>query len=63
MVAGSVVAVVTLGTLVGSLMPLGIRKLGLDPAVSSTPFVASLVDVVGLMVYFSIARVILTLSQ
>lgn len=61
MVAAAVVAVVTLGTLVGSLMPLAIRRLGLDPAVSSTPFVASLVDVVGLMVYFSIARMILTL--
>jgi magnesium transporter len=61
MVAAAIVAVVTLGTLVGSLMPLAIRRLGLDPAVSSTPFVASLVDVVGLMVYFSIARVILAL--
>jgi magnesium transporter len=55
----SVVAVVTLGTLVGSLMPLAIRRLGLDPAVSSTPFVASLVDVVGLVVYFTVARIVL----
>jgi magnesium transporter len=54
----SVVAVVTLGTLVGSLMPLAMQRLGLDPAVSSTPFVASLVDVLGLAVYFTIARVI-----
>jgi magnesium transporter len=62
MVAIAVVAVVTLGTLVGSLMPLAIQRLGLDPAVSSTPFVASLVDVFGLVVYFSIARTILELT-
>jgi magnesium transporter len=55
-VALSVVAVVTLGTLVGSLMPLVIERLGLDPAVSSTPFVASVVDVLGLMLYFSVAH-------
>jgi magnesium transporter len=61
-VALSVVAVVMLGTLVGSLMPLAIRRLGLDPAVSSTPFVASLVDVFGLVVYFSLARFLLSLS-
>jgi magnesium transporter len=56
-VAIAVVAVVTLGTLVGSLMPLAIKKLGLDPAVSSTPFVASIVDVLGLFVYFTVARI------
>lgn len=56
-VAVAVVAVVTLGTLVGSLMPLAIKRLGLDPAVSSTPFVASIVDVLGLCVYFTVARV------
>ena len=55
-VALSIVAVVTLGTLVGSLMPLAIKRVGLDPAVSSTPFVASLVDVLGLVVYFTVAR-------
>lgn len=54
----AVVAVVTLGTVVGSILPLMIRRLGLDPAVSSTPFVASLVDVLGLALYFSTARVI-----
>jgi magnesium transporter len=60
MVVGtSLIAVVTLGTLVGSLMPLLIKRLGLDPAVSSTPFVASLVDVFGLAVYFSVSRVVL----
>jgi len=60
MVVGvSLVAVVTLGTLVGALMPLLIKRLGLDPAVSSTPFVASLVDVFGLAVYFTVSRVVL----
>lgn len=58
-VAISLVAVVTLGTLVGALMPLLIKRLGLDPAVSSTPFVASLVDVFGLVVYFSVSRIAL----
>lgn len=55
----SVLAVVTVGTLVGSLLPLAIKRVGLDPAVSSTPFIASLVDVLGLLVYFSISRAIL----
>lgn len=57
-VSTAIVGVVTMGTLVGSLMPLAIRRVGLDPAVSSTPFVASLVDVLGLVVYFSIARAV-----
>jgi magnesium transporter len=60
MVVGvSLVAVVTLGTLVGALMPLLIKRIGLDPAVSSTPFVASLVDVFGLAVYFTVSHVVL----
>ncbi len=54
----SVLAVVMMGTLVGSLLPLGIKRVGLDPAVSSTPFIASLVDVLGLLVYLNIARAI-----
>jgi magnesium transporter len=58
-VSVSVLAVVTVGTLVGSLLPLAIKRVGLDPAVSSTPFIASLVDVLGLLVYFSISRLIL----
>lgn len=57
-VSVSVVAVVMVGTLVGSLLPLAIKRAGLDPAVSSTPFIASLVDVLGLLVYFSVARMI-----
>ena len=55
----SIVSVVALGTLVGALFPLGIRRIGFDPAVSSTPFIASLVDVLGLLVYFGVAQLAL----
>lgn len=61
-VATSITAVVSLGTLVGALMPLLIKRLGLDPAVSSAPFVASLVDVFGLVVYFSVSRYLLMVA-
>jgi magnesium transporter len=59
----SIVCVVTLGTLLGSVLPLLIRKVGLDPAVSSTPFIASLVDVLGLIAYFSLSRWILAATM
>ncbi len=58
-VAGSLVAVVTWGTLAGSMLPLVLRSLGVDPATASTPFVATLCDVTGLIIYFSIASVAL----
>ena len=48
-----------MSTVVGSLLPVLIRRVGLDPAVSSTPFIASVVDVLGLLVYFSVAHMIL----
>lgn len=54
----SLVGVVLWGTLMGSMLPLIIKKLGFDPATSSAPFVATLVDVTGLIIYFSIAMVI-----
>ena len=54
-VGGSIVAIVTLSTIIGSLLPMLIERVGLDPAVSSTPFIASVVDVLGLLVYFSVA--------
>ena len=47
------------GTLTGSLLPFLMRRLGFDPAVSSAPFVATLVDVTGLVIYFSVAAVVL----
>lgn len=58
-VAISLVGVVTWGTLAGSMLPFVIRSLGFDPASASAPFVATLVDVCGLIIYFSVASVIL----
>jgi magnesium transporter len=56
----SLIGVVLWGTLVGSMLPLILKKLGADPAASSTPFVATLVDVTGLIIYFSMAFAILS---
>lgn len=58
-VALSLVGVVTWGTLAGSTLPFFLRRLGLDPASASAPFVATLVDVVGVVIYFSVARWVL----
>jgi len=56
----SLIGVVLWGSLVGSMLPLLLKKLGADPAASSTPFVATLVDVTGLIIYFSVAFAILS---
>jgi magnesium transporter len=58
-VAGSLIGVVTFGTLAGSMLPLILRRVGFDPASASAPFVATLVDVTGLVIYFTVASVIL----
>jgi magnesium transporter len=58
-VAGSLVGVVTFGTVTGSHLPFVLKKLGFDPASASAPFVATLVDVSGLVIYFSVASLIL----
>jgi magnesium transporter len=58
-VAVALVGVVLWGTLIGSLLPFLLRRLGFDPAASSAPFVATLVDVTGLIIYFSVGIVIL----
>ena len=55
----SLVGVVLFGSLAGSMLPFILRKLKFDPAVSSAPFVATLVDVTGLIIYFTIAYLIL----
>jgi len=55
----ALVGVVMWGTLAGSMLPLVLRRLGFDPASSSAPFVATLVDVTGLVIYFSVAAIIL----
>ena len=56
----SLVGVVLWGTITGSMLPLVLKKLGADPAVSSAPFVATLVDVTGLIIYFSVAYLFLS---
>jgi magnesium transporter len=58
-VAFSLVGVVVWGTLTGSMLPFLLKRLGFDPATSSAPFVATLVDVTGLVIYFTVALVIL----
>jgi magnesium transporter len=58
-VAASLLGVVLWGSLVGSMLPFVLRRLGLDPATASAPFVATLVDVTGLVIYFTTARTIL----
>lgn len=55
----SLVGIVMWGSLTGSMLPLLLKRLGFDPATSSAPFVATLVDVTGLLIYFSVAFVIL----
>ncbi len=55
----SLVGVVVWGTVTGSMLPFLLRRLGFDPATSSAPFVATLVDVTGLVIYFSVAIVVL----
>lgn len=56
----SLVGVVLWGNLAGSILPIFLKRMGFDPAVSSAPFVATLIDVTGLLIYFSIASLILT---
>jgi magnesium transporter len=58
-VALSLVGIVLWGTLSGSMIPIVLKRVGIDPAASSAPFVATLVDVTGLIIYFSIAAILL----
>jgi magnesium transporter len=55
----ALIGIVLWGTLAGSMLPFVLRRLGFDPATSSAPFVATLVDVTGLVIYFSVAVVLL----
>jgi len=55
----TLLGVVLLGTLAGSMLPLLLKRVGLDPAVSSAPFVATLVDVAGIALYFEVAMLLL----
>jgi magnesium transporter len=56
----SLVGVVLLGSLTGSMLPFLLRRLGFDPASASAPFVATIVDVTGLIIYFTFASLVLT---
>ena len=55
----SLLGVVTFGSVTGSMLPFILRRVGLDPASASAPFVATLVDVTGIIIYFSVAKVVL----
>ena len=55
----ALIGIVLWGTLAGSMLPFALRRLGFDPATSSAPFVATLVDVTGLVIYFSVAVIVL----
>jgi magnesium transporter len=55
----ALVGIVLWGTMIGSLLPFILRRMGFDPATSSAPFVATLVDVTGLVIYFSVALMVL----
>ncbi|HXT47526.1 MAG TPA: magnesium transporter, partial [Gemmatimonadaceae bacterium] len=58
-IGASLIGVVTFGSMAGSMLPFLLRRLGFDPASASAPFVATLVDVTGLVIYFSVAYAIL----
>lgn len=56
LVAATIVCIVVMGCVVGAMMPILLHRLGVDPASSSTPFIATLVDVMGIVVYLSLAQ-------
>ncbi len=56
LIAVTIVTIVVMGCVVGGMMPLLLHRLGVDPATSSTPFIATLVDVLGIVIYLSLAR-------
>lgn len=58
-ISQAVATICVWGTLVGSMLPLAFRRLGFDPGYASSPFVATFVDVTGIVIYFSIAKVFL----
>jgi magnesium transporter len=58
-VGAALVGIVTFGSLAGSMLPFVLKRLGFDPASASAPFVATLVDVTGLSIYFTVALIIL----
>ncbi|WP_375655757.1 magnesium transporter, partial [Bartonella sp. AA83SXKL] len=59
-VGAALVGIVTFGSLSGSMLPFILKRLRFDPASASAPLVATLVDVMGIVIYFSVASVILS---
>ncbi|MDR0966921.1 MAG: magnesium transporter [Myxococcales bacterium] len=59
-VALALICIVTMASVVGGLMPILVKRVGMDPAVASAPLVATIVDIVGIVLYFSIAQAVLT---
>ncbi|HQB45093.1 MAG TPA: magnesium transporter, partial [Polyangiaceae bacterium] len=57
LIGAALVAISIMGCTIGGMLPLMIKRVGLDPATSSTPFIASLVDVFGILIYFGLAQV------
>jgi len=55
----TLVGIVLMGCMAGSVFPLILRRLGFDPATSSAPFIATVVDVVGIVIYFNVAMILL----
>jgi magnesium transporter len=58
-VAATLVGIVMTGCTVGAMLPLILKKIGLDPATSSTPFIASLVDVLGIVIFVHVAKIVM----
>jgi magnesium transporter len=58
-VGATLVGIVMFGSLTGSMLPFALQRIGFDPASASAPFVATLVDVTGLVIYFTVASLIL----
>ena len=58
-IAVTLVGIVTFGSLTGSILPFILKRLGFDPATASAPFIATLVDVTGIVIYFTAASVVL----
>ncbi len=58
-VAITLVGIVMTGCTIGSMLPLGLKRLGFDPATSSTPFIASVVDVVGIIIFVHVAQIVM----
>ena len=59
LVGGTLIGIVVMGCVVGSMLPLLLRRVGFDPATSSSPFISSLVDLLGIIIYFNLAQVML----